>query len=186
MVDRTNFHLFIRYLSYLLLPLLLLALAVPAVQAHGGGTPKLVTEPAGPYLVSAWAAPDPPRTDELHITIAVSEMMEDASAGPPVLDATVDVELVAQDGSGATVQSQATTEAAANKLYYETDMELPHEGPWQARITVSGPQGSGQSAFDLEVLPPGAMNWTLIGVLGAAAVTGVFIATTLRGRKANS
>ncbi len=174
-----------RYLSYLLLPLLLLTLAVPVVQAHGGGTPKLVTAPSGPYLLSAWTYPDPPRAERLlHVTVAVLEMKDDASAGPPVLDATVDIELVAQDGSGTVVQRPATSEAAANKLFYELDVEMPHEGPWEVRIAVNGPEGSGENAFDVEARPPSNINWTLIGALGVVVVAGGYIATTMRGRKA--
>jgi hypothetical protein len=155
-----------RRASLILLVLTLLALfpASTAV-AHGGGTPQLVQAPAGPYLVYAWTNPTPVRVGTLHVTIALT----DPASNEPVLDVPVKVLLTPADG-GVPVSAQATHDKATIKSYYETDLDIPSEGRWQATISFQAPQGSGEASFPVDVQPKSITRWLLIGVGGVVAV----------------
>lgn len=160
---------------------LILAMAAHPAQAHGGGTPQLTNVRAGPYRVSVWTQPDPIRAGELHITVAVSEapgpQADAGGAGAPVLDATVRVQAQPVGRAGEALVAFATRENAVNKLFYEADMELPSEGNWQVVIEVEGPAGAGSADFEIQVLPPSALNslgglpWPLWGGLGLGLLT---------------
>jgi hypothetical protein len=157
------------------LALTLTAVARPA-QAHGGGTPQLAIVEAGPYRVSAWTEPDPIRVGQLHVTVAVFEApapgAQEGETGPLVLDAQVQVKLEPLDHAAETLTAQATRQNALNKLFYETDLELPSQGQWHAIINVQGPAGAGSADFQIQALPPsklgslGPFIWTALGALG--------------------
>jgi hypothetical protein len=147
----------------LLLTLLFVLCAVPAL-AHGGGTPQLVQTPAGPYLVYAWTNPTPVRVGTLHVTVALT----DPATDEPVLNVPVEVILTPSDG-GALVSAPATHDKATIKSYYETDLEIPTEGAWQATISLQSPQGAGEASFAIDVQPQSFSRWLLIGV-GAVVV----------------
>ncbi len=147
----------------LLLTLLFVLCAVPAL-AHGGGTPQLVQTPAGPYLVYAWTNPTPVRVGTLHVTVALT----DPATDEPVLNVPVEVILTPSDG-GALVSAPATHDKATIKSYYETDLEIPTEGAWQATISLQSPQGAGETSFPIDVQPQSISRWLLIGV-GAVVV----------------
>lgn len=159
-----------------ILLLLLLLLAVPpVVLAHGGGTPRLINEPAGPYWISVWSTPDPARVGELHLTLGISEPGEGREAGLPVLGADVRVRL--EPGSGveaAPLTTLATNENSTNKLFYEADLELSAAGAWQVHILVDGPDGQGTATFPLEVSAAQSTNWVLLGGGGVVLVVVLF------------
>ena len=164
------------------LALLGFGLAQP-IQAHGGGVPQLTNAPAGPYRVSAWTQPDPPRAGTLHLSVAVSAPQPgaaEAEAGDVVLDATVRVQAHRLDGAGETLTAQASRRDSANKLLYEADMELPDAGQWRVQVQVEGPAGAGVAGFDLQVLPApanplAALGWPLWAGLGLAVALGVWL-----------
>jgi hypothetical protein len=172
-----------------LLSLLALALVVsPRVAwAHGGGVPRLTNADAGPYWVSVWTQPDPLRVGQAHITVAVSEpsaaAAEQREAGAPILGATVRVAFEPLDTTGETLTVAATHEGAANKLFYEADLELPETGRWQVVVTVEGPDGVGSTSFETQVAPPAPFSWTWVGGLGVAALAAVWIVQKYRGQR---
>ncbi|HSM58678.1 MAG TPA: hypothetical protein VK879_21165 [Candidatus Sulfomarinibacteraceae bacterium] len=168
---------------WLLLLVLLLLGAPMGAAAHGGGAPQLVNEPAGPYMLSAWTDPDPPRPGEFHVTIAVAEPGQGREAGPPILGAEVEVRLVAQGATQPLTTARASNEAAANKLFYEADLQVPAEGAYEVQIAVDGPQGSGEAAFAIEASASGGVNWTLMGGLGAALFVVVFAVNAWRNNR---
>ncbi len=149
---------------------LVLVVALPAstARAHGGGTAQLTNEDIGPYWISVWTSPDPVREGRLHVTVSVAEPGEagERQAGPPVLDATVNLLLIPPEGTMDAISAEATTEQSTNKLFYEADMQLPIDGEWLVQIDVQGEEGSGQAAFDLAVQP--AQNNSLLVPGGAA------------------
>jgi len=165
----------------------IVGLPTDIVWAHGGGTPRLTNADAGPYWVSVWTQPDPLRVGTVHLTVAVSEPNTAGGAhreaGPPVLDATVQVRFKPLDHTGETLIAEATHADAANKIFYETDLELPQTGRWQAEITVTGPDGTGSALFEAQVSPPAAFSWSWVGGLGVVALVAVWtIQKRLRGR----
>jgi hypothetical protein len=147
-----------------LLALLVTFLAAPAL-AHGGGTSQLVQAPAGPYQVYAWTNPTPVRAGTLHVTVALT----DPATDEPILDVPVTVMLTPADG-GAPISALATHDKATIKSYYETDLEIPTEGAWQATISFQSPQGSGEASFPIDVQPQSFNRWLLIGVGGVVVV----------------
>lgn len=148
-----------------LLLALLAVLPASTALAHGGGTPQLVQAPAGPYLVYAWTNPTPVRVGTLHVTVALTNPATDE----PILDVPVEV-ILTPAGGGAPVSARATHEKATIKSYYETDVEIPAEGPWRATITFQAPQGPGEAGFDVDVQPRSISRWLLIGVGGVVVV----------------
>jgi hypothetical protein len=161
-------------LTLLGLALLRFGLARPA-QAHGGGTLQLANAAAGPYRVSAWTEPEPPRAGTLHLSMAVSAPRPgaaEAEAGDVVLDAAVRVQVQPLDGAGQTLTAQASRQDSANKFLYEADMELPAAGRWRVEVQVEGPAGAGVAGFDLQVMPAAQSP--------LAATTGRLAATTGR------
>ncbi len=161
--------------------LLLWVAATGQAFGHGGGAPQIVNEPAGPYLVSAWTNPDPLRIGTIHMTVAISEpagegFSADAVAGEAVLGAAVRVVLESQDNPAIRpVGGLATHEKAMNRLFYEADLEVPETGIWRVTLLIDGPGGTGETGFEVQVLPSTRMNWPVL--VAAAAV--VIVAAVL-------
>lgn len=173
---------FLRPLALLLAAGLLLLL-VPLTAAHGGGTPQLVNEPVGPYWLSVWTSPEPPRAGEpLHLTLALAEPGTGREAGAPVLGATVTISLAAAQGSAAPLTVAATNANSANRLFYEADVTLPQPGAWTVSIDVAGTDGGGSGSFDLEIREAGGPNWFLWGGGSVLALGALFL---LAGRRRN-
>jgi hypothetical protein len=164
---------------------LLTAIAVPAARAHGGGTPQLTNEDIGPYWISVWTAPDPPREGQLHVTVAVAEpgAGDAQQAGAPVLGATVDLTLTPRSGGLADVSATATNEQSANKLFYEADVVVPAAGDWLVTVDVQGEVGTGQASFNLALEPAQDSNWLLLSGGGLLAVMAFFFYYTIRGKR---
>ncbi|MBX3011882.1 MAG: hypothetical protein KF832_10275 [Caldilineaceae bacterium] len=170
--------------------ILLLALLWPRPGlAHGGGTPRLTNVLIGPYRLFVWSQPEPPRVGEMHFTVAVVEVNGTATATDsaatldiPVLDATVQIHLGALDQPAPTIVRFATRDQALFPQYYETDVAMPTDGQWQARIRVSGPAGSGDANFDFAVLPTRQVNWRMVAG-GFALVLLLSLAGRLHGKR---
>jgi hypothetical protein len=164
----------------------------PPAQAHGGGTPQLAIVEAGPYRVSTWTQPNPIRVGVLHVTVAVFEAPAPGArageTGPLVLDAQVHVTLTPLGHAADTLTAQATRQNALNKFFYETDLELPSQGQWQAVIQVQGPAGGGSADFQIQALPPsrlgslGTLAWPVLGGLGLALVVAAWWTRSARGQ----
>jgi hypothetical protein len=147
----------------------LLVTAGGKVSAHGGGTPRVVDEPVGPYRLYVWTRPEPIRVGTAHFTVGVFTREAGSDQDEPVLDASVELALVATEG-GQGWEGEASREESANKLYYEADVTIPVEGEWQATVIVSGPAGSGRTGFDLVATAPG-ISWLPVGGAAVALVT---------------
>lgn len=139
-----------RWKWVLTLGIVLLALAPYPAQAHGGGTPQLVAVPVGPYHLSVWTQPEPPRVGTVHFTVALFRPAGEADE--PVTDATVRLRLT-PEADGVPLEAVATRDQALNPFYYEADVRLTAPGRWQVQVLVAGPEGEGQAAFVLEVEP---------------------------------
>jgi hypothetical protein len=143
--------------------LLVMAVAMPAALAHGGGTPQLVEEPAGTYEIFTWTNPEPARVGTFHVTVALVEPATDQ----PVLNAGVLIHAAPAGTDTATqpILAPATHEKATIKTYYEADLELPTAGPWQITVAYTGTNGidAGNASFPLEVQEPG-INWGRIAL----------------------
>lgn len=157
------------FLKLIWLAVLLTASWPGGVLAHGGGTPRLTDVAVGPYRLFVWSQPEPPRVGEIHFAIVVVEATGDTAASDrataldtPVLDATVQLELRTAANPDQRLARAATRDQALFPQYYETDLEVPAAGTWQASVTVTGPAGAGDARFDFVVLPPRQINWLMV------------------------
>jgi len=150
-----------RRLLHILLPLLLLTLTAPRLFAHGGGEIQLANEPIGPYKVTIWLNPPAPQAAQtLHVTVGIAAPPDDA----PVLNAAVRIEVVDALSGEVVLTTSATTAASTNKLFYETDFELPDSGTYHVNTIVDAPDGGGTAVFPMEVSPASnTPDWLLIG-----------------------
>ncbi len=158
------------------------------VLAHGGGTPRLTDVAVGPYRLFVWSQPDSPRVGEMHFTVAVVEMDGNAAASDsgatldtPVLDATVQLKLRAVSNPEQILLKTATRDQALFPQYYETDLEVPTSGTWQAHVTVTGSKGAGDVGFEFAVLPPRQINWMMV-TGGILLILLISIVGRLRGK----
>jgi len=104
----------------------------PRLVAGDGGTMRLV-EPAGPFVVGVFSAPEPLRVAPADLSVLVLERAD----GRPVLDATVALELRPPDGSTAAPQRlEATHAQATNKLLYAAAFRPTVAGEWTLHVTV--------------------------------------------------
>lgn len=141
------------------------------VSAHGGGTPRIVDEAAGPYRIFAWTQPEPLRVGEIHLSIGVVK----AQAGgrqaadaldEPVTDATVTVSLLPLTEGASPISAPAMLQEQLGSYYYEADVTLPTPGDWRFTIEVSGDMGVSSAAFVGEVRAAREINWTLLSAAG--------------------
>ncbi len=161
-----------------LLALLAALLLAVGVYGHGGGELVVARAPVGPYFVSVWVNPPQPRSNQpTHFTVGLADQFDEA----PVLDAAVMVTVRSLGDATAVVEAPATTAQSANKLFYETDLDLDTTGIYAATVAVTGTEGAGSTTFELQVLPPSRVNWLLIG-LGAFGLVVVWIVWRSRRR----
>lgn len=164
---------------YLLIYLGLYFIIAPTVTAHGGGTPQLINADIGPYWISTWVRPYPPETENFHLTVALSEPTDPTAAlreaGPPVLNASVEVQLQSVVDPTLVVSAMATHDQAVNKFLYEADLTLPFAGQWQGQILVEGPDsGSGNIAFGIEVVNGTTLNIPMLIAAGLILLLAVW------------
>jgi len=137
--------------------------------AGDGGTIRLV-EPAGPFVVAVFTAPEPLRAGVADVSVLVL----DRAAGQPLLDASVALEATPPPGSDAQpVRLDATHAQATNKLLYAAPLTLAVVGDWSLRVTVRHDAG----AADLTcVLPVAARGPALAGIWPFLTIPPVVIA----------
>jgi len=145
------------------------------VYAHGGGIVYVSGEAAGPYQVTVWVAPNTVEAGKtLHFTVAVVQ----PGSNEPVLDAAVQMVVLAEGSETAVISGPATTAQSVNKLFYEADFEAPADsGRYQVQTHVRGPEGEGAVSFTFTVEPAQRNNMLLIGLGGVllVAVVGFFL-----------
>jgi hypothetical protein len=111
------------------LSLLALLLALCSRARADGGLVQLY-QTAGPFVVTVFAAPSPPRVGSVDISV----LAQDRADGRPALDVEVVVRLRSE--GGITIVGQATRNMAQNKLLYSTLMDLPEAGQWNLEVTI--------------------------------------------------
>lgn len=149
--------------------LLLIAWAHPAhAWAHGGGQPHLYQVSAGPYQLTVWLSPEPPRAEALQIAVEVE--VDVAGAAATGLDVQIEMHRLGQPGQE--IDALATEKSSFFLNYYQSNVVLPVDGPWDISITVNGASGSGAVQFAMDVLPARSAPWELIfwSILAAGAL----------------
>lgn len=142
--------------------------------AHGGGTPRLTDEVAGPYRIYAWTQPEPLRVGEIHVTVGVTPAESQAGVTTsgdlvqPVTDATVTLHFLSV--ADETSITKVATAGGVGAVYYEADASLQTAGTWRFIVEVEGDAGQGRAEFTEDLLPAHTVNWTLL-----ASGAGLFV-----------
>jgi len=140
-----------RNVSWLLLLLLLLlgeqtVVCQTAVFAHGGGEIKIGRAPVGEYKLTIWLNPPQPQAGEtVHVTVGVLGLNDEA-----ILDAAVTVQAIDADGN-IVIDTAATTEQSANKLFYEADFVLETAVSHQIITTLHKESTTGNAEFTIDI-----------------------------------
>ena len=152
----------------------LVVLAAGVVMGDGGGL-RLARARAGPYLVSVWIDPDPPRIGSLDISVAVMKP-SDGQSEPNV---EVQARAKRSGAPGTTSPIALPRGAGGNLLLHHGELDLPEPGRWRISLAVSGPAGSGEAAFEVEARPRAVWPWVLSGVV---AIGLILVPVVRRGR----
>jgi hypothetical protein len=129
---------------------LLLAVALSALdsRARADGGFMLLHQTEGPFVITVFAAPNPPRVGPVDISV----LAQDREDGRAALDGEVVVRLRREGGM--TVIGQATREAARNKLLYSTLMNLPEAGKWELEVTIKQGKIAARALGQMSVAAP--------------------------------
>lgn len=174
--------------------LLCFLLATAPLEAHGGGTPRLINAGEGPYRLFAWTQPEPLRVGESHISIAVTEPPPDAARADDryitnnlesaVQGADIVVTLTSIDESIAPLELKALP-STLSEFFYEVDLVLPADGEWDVEISATAALGTSGAVYQAEVLPARQISWPLVlGGLGLVLVLLAGIGLSARRREA--
>jgi hypothetical protein len=117
------------------------------VKADGGA--MRLRERAGNYQITVFTSPTPLRVGPVDISV----LAQDATSGNWVPDMRVTVRLMAR-GTHQTLEYQATTEAATNKLLQSAVFQLPEAGLWDVEAALDGPRGHASVFFEVDAAEP--------------------------------
>jgi copper resistance protein C len=148
-----------------------------AAWAGHGGVVQLNRAPAGPYALSVWTQPAPPRAGAWQVDIAV---MRDG--GLPVSDAVVRVRAEPVGGGATPVETEARRADDPLGVRYRAALTLAAAGPWMVSVSVAGPAGPASLSFPVDVKPASPAWWlgAAITAVGLALLAG---ATVVRRRR---
>lgn len=120
----------------------LLLMGTGLLLADGGIV--LLHRDAGPYVVTVFASPNPPRsgTIDMSVLVQMSETLD------PVLDAAVPIALT--NGSSE-IHALATHAQAQNKMLYAASVLLERPGDWRYTVTIDGSSVAGVIAIAPEM-----------------------------------
>jgi mono/diheme cytochrome c family protein len=141
---------------------LVLLLAAGAARADHGGTLQLNGDPAGPYRVSAWTQPTPPRPGPLSVTVAVMR----PESFRPIGDVVVELNAESLDPGGTTTAVRAVKGPEAWSGYM-AELPIPRAGSWRVTVRVEGREGVGTVTFPLDVPRGSSGPWLWIAAGGA-------------------
>lgn len=154
-----------------------LAAARPAEAGHGGVV-QLNRVAAGPYTLSVWTQPSPPKAGPWRVDVVVM-----GESGVPVVDAVVRVRAESLDGAARSVETDARRDADPLGVRYRASLTLGAAGPWRVSVSVTGPLGPGALTFPVDV-EPGSGGWWLWAALGAGLAALAAVAIVRRRRLA--
>jgi hypothetical protein len=156
-----------------------LPVAVVAGPALADGGTLRLTRAAGPFVISVFTAPEPLRVGSADVSVLV----ERRAAAAVLLDATVELEVRAADGTERTVVASHAT--ASNRLLQAALLELPDPGRWQLTVVVR--HGTDAATVSCELLvesaaPYLAAQWQAVALPPLCIVLFVWRERLLRRR----
>ncbi len=109
----------------------LVTLLVLATLLLADGGMVILREQRGPYTITMFASPAPPRAGNVDLSVLV----QSNGTLQPVLDARVEIEL---SSGSEPVRVTASHDKAQNKLLYVATAPLTQPGRWNYRIVIDG------------------------------------------------
>jgi hypothetical protein len=140
--------------SAIIAALLALVLAAGPRRARGDGGAVRLSQPVGPYRLTVFTAPTPPRAGPVDVSVFV----QDGAGGEVLPDLTVRITLTPVGRAGEPLTARASHEAATNKLFQAATFDLPDRGRWRVAVAVEGPRGPAECACEVTVEAP-APRW---------------------------
>lgn len=147
-------------------------------RAHGIGTPRLLNETAGPYLLSIWTDPAPLRADETHVVVAVT----DPATREPIVDGVEVVVTLTSLADSTQTHTAVAGPDSVNRLLFAAEFNNQlAPGMWRVAVVVAGTRGDApEVSFEVEVEPARGFNWLWLGVGGLAAILLGWVALSAR------
>lgn len=133
---------------------LLLLCAATQVLVADGGTLRVANVPMGAYRVNVFTDPTPIRPDSIDVSILVT--FERGRGVAQGLEISVEGERA--DDAGLVVRHPATREQADDPRYYAAKFALGAEGLWTITVRLAGPEGEGETSFQVKVQDPGLLE----------------------------
>ena len=136
--------------------LLLAVTTVPPAFADGGLV--VASKVEGGMRVTAFTAPVPLRAGPADLSVLV----QNARDGQTLLDASVRLRMVREEGGAAPVSAVADREQATNRLFYAARVNIPRAGVWRLQVRVQRGDEEVEVEAELlasEPLPPAARFW---------------------------
>jgi hypothetical protein len=160
-----------RTLISLLLALMLAVSAQSHAQADGGRLLSSVR--SNGFLVTIFAAPDPPRAGLIDVSVLLQNDSNNDPNSAVSADAEIAVTLRSTSQPDLAVSAPATRSQATNKLLQSALIELPHAGVWNGTIHCVADGKSAAVSFELnvaEATPPwrSLAGWILWPVVALA------------------
>lgn len=129
----------------------LLLVAGGRVLVADGGTLRVGNLPMGAYRVNVFTDPTPIGPDSIDVSVLVTfERGRGVAQG-----LTIEVEGEREDSPGIVVRHPATREQADDPRYYAAKFALGSEGVWTITVRLWGPEGEGETSFQVKVQKPG-------------------------------
>jgi hypothetical protein len=130
-----------------------LCIAVPTGLAMADGGVLQWRERAGPFTVTVFTSPVPPRAGPVDFSV----MLQTASGDEVVLDAAIS--LVLTKAGEADFPGEATHSLATDKLLYSVNLNPPVPGVWQLEVHVRGTAGNASTTKSIRLLEAESPVW---------------------------
>ena len=144
----------------------MLLIAVAWFEAHADGGAVQFEKTAGPFIITVFTTPTPLRAGPVDISL----MIRSRENRQPVLDCQALVELHKEGAMS--IRSEATHEAAQNKLLYAAQVNVPEPGTWGLEAAIKHGDDSIDVAGEITVAPS---NSVLLSYWRSLALPPLFI-----------
>ena len=117
------------------------------IRAHADGGAVQFEKSADPFVITVFTTPTPLRAGPVDISL----MVQSRENQQPVLDCHSLIQLHKEGAMS--IRSAATHEAAQNKLFYATQVNVPESGLWELEVAIQHGDDSINVAGEITVAP---------------------------------
>ena len=117
------------------------------IRAHADGGAVQFEKSAGPFVITVFTTPNPLRAGPVDLSL----LIQSRDSQQPVLDCQAFVQL--RKEGAMRIRSEATHEAAQNKLLYAAPVKVPEPGLWELEVAIQRGDDSIKVAGEISVAP---------------------------------